>query len=873
MALTPEEEAELAELEKQVGPEFLRAGGSVTPAPENSLGVTGVINQPAAEPSHEESEVGRIASALDPRFDLIPQGLALLPGTNDPRGDEAAIHAYKAGTAGPVKFAYEPPVAVVRKQLLENPNMLRLLRSDPPSPEEIAGMDESSPIYQDAANYMWARTSEEAAKKGHTVYRYSKMPWGQENDVAGGLGTLGLKLGGAMQPIQDIKDTFVLGFDDTATLGAARAAQETLVPEQKMNVPGNVDVMGLDESAPQKTADLNQWQMEESPIAYGAGQVAGAVVGAPRKIYNLILEGGDELSKLVAKTRLGALADSAPWVRGAAGLGGEVAAGAVEAAGTQAGQEAVDMVNPNTRGPVLEAGERVLDTGESAALWSLGGAGLGRLAGFGADAIRNADRFGGAVGRTESSLSYGPLSPLLGPSLSGETKDIVRRANREGNEAGDYIAEKIAPAIQGKAAEHTKRAIGRERSETANFHQTTEGQAELPVTHLQQASLERLRAHHQPQAGKQPHPVDDRFRPAQKVFNRLIDDVSFEPIEGAVKLSPDEAGAFLGGSWRYKLLKDDIEGAAAKAKGASPEPIERDGYLRTIKDKRARDAAEEEIDASIDDILGDANPTAAAYERAEQQVLRERVEEESFIEATGGTLGDYIRARGKDAVYVRPRGYDAKRTETLIKGLGDEELVEAAKLDRQQRPMDGKKGGWEERRKKHADDIAKAKATEESIAPKESAFEAVASHADKRAGDKERADVLRRLADETGTRGDLDRLRNLVDARNIQRQAWFRSPKNSPRGFGVQNIGDAAMLRAFPVLRALEPGGDVTGGMMSRMALMGQIEDEKARQSEVDRGAPAYEKRRAGLQKQKDDKRAKEKKERERRRTEKHRDD
>jgi hypothetical protein len=60
---------------------------------------------------------------------------------------------------------------------------------------------------------------------------------------------------------------------------------------------------------------------------------------------------------------------------------------------------------------------------------------------------------------------------------------------------------------------------------------------------------------------------------------------------------------------------------------------------------------------------------------------------------------------------------------------------------------------------------------------------------------------------------------------------------------------------------------------MSRMALMGQIEDEKARTDEVERKKPGYEKSRAAVQTEKARERDKQKKERERRRTEKHRDE
>ncbi len=874
MALTPEEEAELAELEKQVGPEFLKAGGSVTPAPENSLGVTGVINQPEAPPSHEESEVGRIASALDPRFDLIPQGLALLPATNDSRGAEG----YKAGTTGPVKFAYEPPVAVVRKQLLENPNMLRLLRSDPPSPEEIATMDSDSPIYKDASNYMWSRTMEAAQKGGYTVYRYSQLPWGNED---WSFQNLGLKLQGAGQPLMDAQRAYVMGVDDTATLGAARAAAEAIGPEQKLPVPGNADIMGVDEQVPQKVAEANDWAIEDNPLMYTLGQGTGAIVGAPELVYKGILAGGEKLAAAVAKTRLGALAAKAPAaVKGAAGLAGEVAAGTGEAAITQGGQELVDQASPRRR-PVLEAGERVLDTGRSAAEWGLGGSVLSRLGGFGADAIRHSDRLGGgAVGRAEKNLSWGPASVPFGPGLKGDVKGMVRRANIEENAPGDYIAEKIAPPIHKAAQARTRAAEGAQQAERANYQGSEEGRGLLPLTGLHTAAVKKLRAHHQPSPGGGIRAVDDGYKDAQKVFNRHIENVALEPLKGATKLTPDEAGAFLSLAQRRKLISEDIEAAAEKRRAI---PDDRKAYLQTV-DPKKRAAVDEEIQASIEDRLQqspsgdralDMDQRKAEYKAIEQQVLRERVDEDTVLEPFKGSFAEYLKQRGKDAVYVTPAGADAERLDTIIDGLTDKGLKYAAEHDRAQRTLGGKRGGYTELREKHAEEIGKAKKTEDSIAPKGDAFRAVAQHGRKpKLGDKQDADVMRGLADEAGVRPDLNLLRSLQDTLGVQHLSHGRTMTGKTRGlFDANRWIDSGTLSAFPVLRALEPGGALAGGHMSRAALLGQIEDEKARADEVERGKPGYEKRRADLQKEKDAERAKAKKERERRRTERHRDE
>lgn len=889
MALTDEDYAELeaAIASGQLSPEVAAQakaalggrGRSVTPAPDNSLGVTGIINEPGEpELSPEESEMGRIAAALDPRFDLIPQSLALLPATNHPQGDEAAISSYKAGTAGEVKFAYEPPLDVVKKQLLENPGMLGLLRSDPPPMEEIAAMDQSHEIYKDAANYMWARTAEDAAEKGYTVYRYSRMPWGKENDLGGGLETLGLKLGGMLQPVRDVQQAIILGVDDMGAFGAARAADEAM-GSRKMGAAGNVDVMGLDEQAEHPPEELNRRLTEEHPLAYGAGQVVGGMAGAPAAIFKGLLAGGGKVAQLAARTRLGALATQAPAaVKGAASLAGEVGAGTVEAMATQAGQEAVDVAGEAARGQapsrerVLGAGERILDTGENAALWGLGGGALSRLGGYGANRIRNSDSLGGVVGRTEGNLEYGPLSVLLGPSLKGDAKELVRRGNRERTQPGDFIAEKIAPPIRERAEANAAAAPARRQAVQEGYYKTPEGGERTPMDYLQEQSLRKLRGHFQPEPDGKLRAIDDKGKDYQKVFNSLADSVTTTPVKGAAKLSPQEAEQFLGSRAKYQLVKDDIAEAARTRK-----PTDRAAYLEKVN-PRTRAGVNEEIERDIEDLLQqtkagdkalDVDKRGAEYKRAEQQVLNERVDMKVALEPFEGSLSGYLRQRGKDAVYVTPRAYDPKRVDTLIEGLTDPDLVDAAKFARKRFSVGGKAGGYERVLRQQDEASAEAERVKESIGPKAEAFRKVGRQANKpEAGDKADADDISRLADEAGVRGELDRLRNFQDAQGIQRQAWARSPRGTSRGFGVHSLADAAKIRAFPVLRALEPGGLTSGGMFSRMALTNQIEDEKAREGEREKARPSYEKRRDEVKREKAAAREKAEREQERRRNE-----
>lgn len=807
------------------------AGGtradSAAPVP-GSLGVQGIIRQEQA-PDQTEALAGR----LDPRFDLMPQVLALQPATTDPDGDKAAEVKAKSGQAQNVGYAYEPPVSVVQKQLIENPTFLRMIRpSSPPDLDEIGAMDADSPLYQDVANYMWRKTAEQAAKSGRTVYRYSQTPWLWGDEGKGVVDQLALKLGGAGKPLLDAKNAFVMGVDDTAALGLARAAQETVTPQTNMAVPGE-DTMGVNEQTPQSTGDVNQWTTEGSPTAYGAGQVLGMLApwGVADRLFQGVTKGGKWVAEALAKTRLGALAGAAPAVVKVAGrAAGEAAMGGVAAGGEELGRQGVDIgANAVQTGQapsmdrLTEAAESARDVGSSGATWAAGGSLLQQGARAGANAIRDADRFGGKVRRAEPNLDTGLTTPVTGLRLGGEAKALEQQARREGLKAPtDIIADRIAPAIRDKAGENVRRAEGGARAARSNYYQTGEGTAVEPMTHLQQQSLERLRDHHQPEPGGKLHPVDNKGRGAQRVFGGLVRDVSTSPVEGAVKLTPDEAEHFLGARSRHKLVKDDIEAANARAAGQPAVDIQRDAYLKTIKDSRARAAADEEIEAGIEDIVGDRTPTPAARKKAEQQVLREMVEEASFTEANG-PLGDYLRQRGIDAVYVTPRAYDARRTDTLIKGLADEDLVKAADLDRGKRSLGGKKGGYAEEMGRQDAAIEKAKGIEKRVAPGGDAFQPVASLGTSRAGEKQLLDDTRALADQAGVREQLDKLRGHQDTQEIVNRSRFRGRSGQNREiFNTQNLIDAGALRAFPVLKALEgPLGPLRGG---GPALLGQGE-------------------------------------------------
>lgn len=854
-----------------------------TPAP-GKLGVTGIIGQDQpAQPSPEDQQVGAIASQLDPRFDLVPQALALQPATTHPDGDGAAAASWKAGDKGDVRFAYEPPVALVRKQLLENPSLVRTVRDkNPPSPDEIVNLSASDPLYKDVANYMWGQAANKAIANGQTLVRYSQAPWSQDGSIVPSLEGLSNTIRGAAFPLKDAIGAVILGYDDTADFGAGRAAMERLDPKTQMSVPGNGDVLGLNEDAEHNTKDLVQYGLEDNRGAYALGQLAGSF--APWAVANRVIggirAGGAPLVEAIAKTKAGQLAARAPeLVKQGAGALKDAVVGTGEAAATQAGQEAVQMGWDTLQGQGLpsrerlsEAGERVKDVGGDAAKYALGGSVLSRLGGAGADAMRGMDRYGGAIGRTEPNMNWGPSTVITGPRLNRETKAIVKEAKKTNHMPGDIIAEKIQPKMAAAAERRATSVANSNLAEREGVFGTAEGRATMPVTNLQETALKRIRAHVQPNAAGG-HAVDETVRPYLKVFNRHIADVTTEPVEGAIKLSPSEVDSVLSAHWRHRLVEG--EAAAARA-GKAPEEIERGAYLKVAaKNKRARETLDDEIENEIEDRLQarTKDPDAedwpekgsTEYRQVEQEVLNERVEQEAF-EETNGNVGDMLRRQGKD-VYVVPYRYDAERTEELIKGLKDEDLQKAALADREARPLEGKPGGWSRMRERQ--DKAQAGADQ---AVKETSFENVAKHAELRPADKEQADLLRRVADEAGVRGELDRARSINESVGLGRQSRLMTPQGgrAPLMSG-QTWGDVALLRSFPILRALEPGGMFGGGVAGRAALLGQREADAERFANESTPRANYERAYAKRMKEIAAEKEAAREERKRHRTEKHR--
>lgn len=529
---------------------------------DKSIQGWGAAEPPAAAPA----PVKDLSLSLDPNFDLMPQALAVQPATTHAQGDKAAANDWMVSggqdAAGSV-FVYEPPLAVVRKRMLEDGAFHRaLFPNSPATPEEIVGMKQGDSIYQAAADKMWRDTAEAAAGSGKTAYRYSKAPWLQGGGAMGAIQTLGMKALGSVKPAAEGINSFVMGVDDTAAFGAVRAAEETANPEvQEPN-----DLLGIESVGGVPTTDAkthNAMNQEDHPGAYLAGQALGALApwGAANRLYSFVAKGGQKVAG--AGANLGVRALNATGV------------GAISGAAVQAGQEGVDaaasMAQTGSPGTTLEqSGGRIGNAAMGAG--ALGGSLelLGGAAAAGADAIRHGPRFKGIPGRLEQSGVE--FTTLGGPKVPKETQAVIKEANRKNVKPQDLMAQEIAPTISKVVGDDLNEALNVVKKEQEAFGQTREGKMRLPATNFVNRSVELLRnLHGKSGKGLGRLQVDGPTAKVKKIFNNEVGKVSLEPAEGAIELSIDEAEAFLSNRWKRKLVPESPAPKAAQSSSGARE--------------------------------------------------------------------------------------------------------------------------------------------------------------------------------------------------------------------------------------------------------------------------------------------------------------
>ena len=590
---------------KEYEDEFLDGGdGSDLPlTPDEN---TALAHQDAGLPSQEEiahsgptteDRAAKLVSMLDPMSPLQPQALATSPVTTHPKGDDAAKDEWVRGDldnpAGRV-IVYDAPLAVVRKKLGENPQLLESMGMSVAPGARIEKGDSYEQAYQD---WNWRQTADAAAKAGKTAYRHSRAPWLGDGKSASLLSTLSTKVKSSALPAIGGATAFVMGVDDTASFGAATAASnagllDTDEPAKPADgrkgvVPGSVLSSGNDElvgglASPEvnaaPTREANDILKEENPGLYTGGQVAGALspeavakgvgaaVGAVKKTAGEAVERGIKelgdwsVSNSLWDAVMGVWTPKSAVGAAAASVGkAGVAAGATRAV-NEAVTAGANYAGTRDTGTTLgEAGGRIKDAATTGAAFTVPFAGASALG----DWVRTGARYEGLPGKVEK-LNEGKVYPLVGHA----TPKVVSEAAREGGARSigvgpvDVLAEKLETPLKTAAKEHeagVRKSIGQEN---AAVHASAEGKQKLPAQKTAETALTELRERTARIGSDAPTPVGvpNADRPVKGIFNSNIEGISITPKKGWLPMSVPEAEAYLNPVWRKRALRASAGG-------------------------------------------------------------------------------------------------------------------------------------------------------------------------------------------------------------------------------------------------------------------------------------------------------------------------
>lgn len=484
-----------------------------------------------AEKAMRDYQDQQHAAAMDPKYPVLPQALAMAPATTHPEGD---AQAQKDWISDPQKsalnalYVYEPPLQHVKQELASNPQIVAALQPDTPvQPEELQNLSTDSSLYQAYADLKWREAAAMAAEQGKTAYRYSKAPWLQGGQGMGLLKTLGMKLAGSAVPLSSSANSFVLGVDKATTFGAGRALQEKL---------------GGPEAVAQNTQDT-----QENPVSNAAGDVLGSIApwGATNAAFKVATGAAKPLARVIAPAGAGLLARA-----GARVLGGAVE-GAAGSALTQAGQEGVQQA-AGTAQP--GAGDRI---GDAAMLGgAVGGpmAALGGVAGGMQKYIAHGERYQGIPGQLDQQAQNFPgaigrdgkvFSSVEGPMLSPDTQKVVEQARLAGQNPHGRMALAIAPDIAQGAKAELDGAIQKVKTAKQSYFATPEGQVRQPPEQFMNTALDMLRNNLAPK-GEELAPINkETFNEVRNLFAAHVDSVSLTPSKNAIPLDADEARAIL----------------------------------------------------------------------------------------------------------------------------------------------------------------------------------------------------------------------------------------------------------------------------------------------------------------------------------------
>lgn len=534
--------------------------------------------QPAPNP--EEARVQGIIRQLDPSLSLPAQVLATQPATGHPEGDEAAKDEWVRGdlkNPNGLVVVYDAPVAIARKELLENPEIFHALQlSVPTTPEGVMSIKAGDSTHQAYNDYKWRQTAEAAVKGGKTPYRYSRAPWMTSGKNASLLDTLSTKLNFS-QPGGEQGHAFTMGVDDTANFGVSNAVNDaglkpdpnegvnekygvkdtrkpvaggTLSPTSNTEIVGGIENSAKQSGAsPAETSDMFK---EEYPNTHAAGQALGVGWGLSNGLWSWILDGAG-----AAKTAIGGLASGAG--RGAAAAGADQSI----REGVQAGSSYVATGDPGTT-----VGESAGRIGEAALAGSVPvaiGSGVRGLGNQLTEAVDWGKRYGAAPGRVrehgiETEIGKGHVSP-----------PVVREAELRGRKEGGrspltVIASDLDQPLGDVARGNVAKAEQAEAATVSAHRATPEAGYTLPARNVVTTAIERLRMLTSQVAKKG---LKDVGKPnsageVRGIFNSNIEGVSTRATQNGIEISATEARSFLSPEWQEKLDLEKLD-----KKGAS----------------------------------------------------------------------------------------------------------------------------------------------------------------------------------------------------------------------------------------------------------------------------------------------------------------
>ncbi len=750
---------------------------------------------------------------------------------------------------------YDAPAATVRRKIMENPQLLKAIGFEAPlSPEAIATIETGDAVHEAYNNYMWHQVADAGVKGGKTPYRYSKAPWMAEGKGASTLDSLSTKLKTGVLPALNQATAFVMGEDELASFGLATQAarsgaldddeytqqkkaenaqnyppRETVVPGAKPMGEKDEVVGAIDSGDTGEDLDAIR---EEYPKTHAAGQVVGAVPGA--------IEAGGKLVAKGASKAVGALGGAAKAgaeaVEGAVGRGLEqlshwnpanslwewitsktptavpggvgasllgaaktVGSGAAAAGAHQLGNEAVkagaELASTGETGSTVRgAAGRVLDAAKMGAIATAPVAAVQGVANVSANYTRNTPRYQGLPRELEEL----GVEPQLGRGYA--PTPAIRQATEEAAQRGvkpiDVLTERMEKPIAAATREQDTAAKLQVKGENQAYYKTGEGQQRLPAENLTSTSLDLLRQRMASERkGKRPTAVGvpNADNPVRGIFNSNIQAVSTTESKGAIRLSPEEAQAFLNPSWRRRAVAAVKTGKAQGRPAAGP----------------AQKGGSREIDPSD-------------------------------IEAGGAAENLAQEMKGKP-IWVTPRRYDAQHHETAIRMLRKKsaesqndrdlgQLHQAAMRDRDARSLDGKVGGWSAKQAEHERTISAAKDTTRRVAPvgkPDGTYRAIERVSRNRRGQSKDLDAVKKMAERAGhaetlknarTLDPLERITGIMSQGGVNK---VRAPWSPTGGF------DQANLRfAYPASRAVQKSKALRRGDSGRLA--GIVTSDKA---------------------------------------------